>query len=347
MEFRPVSSDVGNVNKAVGFLEHYLARAGVHTRIEKLGSRKILYAAARRTKTSSILFNAHLDVVPASEETFRFRERNGWIWGRGSGDCLGNCAVIARILVQCRGAVDAGAIFSTDEEIGGETTARMLKKGYRGKLVLVMDTTSPGRDIAVAHKGMLTLKLVAAGKACHGSSPWLGKNAIDRLIDGYLKIKPLFPAVKEGDEWHATCSANVMSAGAAFNKVPDRAEMTLDIRFTGNEASARNLARRIKTVSGLKVEVQTLIPALLGKARDPVLKELRQFMEAHLKRPVGTIRLNGATDARHFRVLDVPIAMIGIPYRNPHAANERADIRGMLAYQEMLTDLCRRGLKSL
>lgn len=347
MAFRPVSSDLPNVNHCVEFLRDYLAEHGVYTRIEKLKARKILYAATRRTRTPSILFNAHLDVVPADENTFRFRELNGWIWGRGSGDCLGNCAVLARILIQCGGQADAGVIFSTDEEIGGNTTGLMVEKGVRGKIVLIMDTTSPGYEVAVAQKGILTLKLTGSGKACHGSTPWLGKNALDRLIQGYLKVKRLFPSVKPGDEWHPTCSANVMSAGTVFNRVPHHAELILDIRFTGSTASTRNLIRKIRTVSGLKVEVQALFPAVYCDERNAILRELRKFMETSLKRRIGVIRMNGATDARHFMVLNAPIAMIGIPYKNAHAADERVNIKGTLTYQTMLENLCKQSLPGL
>ncbi len=347
MEFKPVSADRASVNKAVEFMHKYLAAAGLYTIIENFNGLKILYAAARKTKTPAILFNAHIDVVPADEQTFRFRERNGWIWGRGAGDCLGNCAVLARMLVDCSRGADAGVIFSSDEEIGGDTVVHMLKKGFGSKLVIIMDTTSPGHEISIAHKGMLTLKLIAAGKACHGSAPWLGKNAIDRLIDGYGKIKPMFSTVKPGDEWHTTCSANIIQAGTVFNRVPDRAEMTLDIRFICTPTAARKLVQKIRKKSGLEVEVQRLIPGVIGNARNRLLTELRTFMAGHLKRHIGVLRMNGATDARHFRLLKAPIAMIGIPYKNPHAADERASIKGMLAYQEMLTDLCRRGLPGL
>ncbi|MFC1461640.1 M20 family metallopeptidase [Verrucomicrobiota bacterium] len=344
MAFRPVSADQPNVNACVEFLRDYLARHKVYTRIEKLKRRAILYAATRRIKAPSILFNAHLDVVPADEKNFRFRERSGWIWGRGSGDCLGNCAVLAQVLIQCRGQADAGAIFSTDEEIGGHTTRVMVDKGFRGKVVIIMD--GGGYRMGVAQKGILTLKLTASGKACHGSAPWLGKNALDRLIGGYLKVKKIFPPVKKGDEWHTTCSANVMSAGTVFNRVPDRAELILDIRHTGN-TSARKLVRKIRTVSGLKAEVLAQCPVVHCDERSVILRELRKFMETSLKHRIDTVRMNGATDARHFTVLNVPIVMIGIPGKNAHADNERANIKGMLAYQAMLENLCKHSLPSL
>ena len=346
VEFRPVSADVRNVNQCVDFLKNYLTKHGVYTRIEKLGERRILYAATRRKRTPSILFNTHLDVVPADESTFCFKEKNGWIWGRGVGDCLGNCAVVAQALIESREYSHAGVIFSTDEEISGDTTKTMIDKGYRGNVVIILDTTSKGYDLAVAQKGVLTVKLQASGKACHGATPWLGKNAFDRLIDGYLKIKALFPPVKQGDEWHTTLSANVVSAGTVFNRVPDHAEMLLDIRYT-EATSSQKLIRKIRDVSGLKANIEAVYPVVYCDEHNVVLQELKQFMEKSLKHRIRVTRLNGATDARHFTILNVPIAMTGIPNKAPHAADERANIKGMLAFQTMLTNLCSQGLQSL
>ena len=176
---------------------------------------------------------------------------------------------------------------------------------------------------------------------------WLGVNAIDRLISGYIKVKSVFPPVKPGDEWHTTCSGSMISAGTVFNRVPDRAEMVLDIRHTGTKASARALMRRIAAVSGLKVEALRLMPAMRSDERHPLLRELRRFMASRLKRRIALMRLNAATDARHFVVLNAPIAMLGTPYQNAHASNERAHLKGMFRFQHMLEELCGQGLPSL
>ena len=337
MAFRAVSGDVPSVNRLADFLSRYLRSKRILTKMEKLDGRKILYASTTKGKRSRILFNAHLDVVPADEATFACKQKGSWITGRGSGDCLGNCAVIAHVLTAVAGRADIGAIFSTDEEIGGKTTACMIDHGYKGDFVIILD--AGGYRIATAQKGVLRIALKAAGTSCHGSAPWRGVNAIDRLIEGYLKVKKLFPRVREGNEWHTTMSANIIHAGTVFNRVPDEAEMILDIRHT-EKTSPRELTKRIKSASGLKATVVQKDPVVFCNEKDPQLLELSGFMKKHLRRKIRIVRMNGATDARHFTKLRVPIAMIGIPTSGAHSRIERASIPGMKTYEKMLKKYC-------
>lgn len=343
--FKPVNSEVKNVNRLVDYLEKYLAKHGVYTRVETFAGRRILYAATIKTRTPALLFNAHLDVVPAAEKMFHAKERRGWIMGRGTGDCLGNAAITVQALIACHGTTDAGCIFSTDEETGGNTTKFMLDNGYRGKLIVVVD--GAGNKIAIAQKGILTLKLSARGKSCHGARPWLGRNAIDLLIEGYRKIKTIFPEVKAGDEWHNTISANIIKGGAVFNQVPDYAEMFLDIRYINTTKPAK-LARRIRSKSGLQVKIEALDPVVFScDATLPIIREFKHFLSEKLGRKIQTIRSNGATDARHFISLKRPIVMIGIPSQGNHSSDERAYVKDMLKYQDILKALCLEGLPEL
>ena len=346
MAFQPVSDRLDNVNRLVAFLNSYLKKAGVYTRVETLQGRKILYAATRATQLPAILFSAHLDVVPATDAEFKIREKSGWLWGRGSADCLGHCALLAELLIALKGQADVGVIFATDEEIGGLTTRAMVEKGYRGKLAVIVDTNQPNRELCVAQKGICTIKLTAAGKACHGSTPWLGDNAIDRLIEGYVKVKSLFPAVKPGREWKNTCSANIINAGTVFNRIPDHAEMVLDIRHTEITTPVR-LLRDLRKISGLKAECIQTSPVVFCDAQHPVLKQFAQFMSRHLGHPVPISRMNGATDARHFSALKVPIAILGAWGENIHGAGERVNINSLLEHQRMLVALCQTGLPAL
>ncbi len=333
MSFRPVSEDKAAVNRLVDFVGGYLKDKRVFTKVERLDGRKVLYASTSRGKKSPLLFNAHLDVVPADEDTFCWREKRGWIFGRGAGDCLGNCAVLVHLLSRTAGRVDIGVVFSTDEETGGETTAHMIDRGYSGDFVILLD--GGGYRIAVAQKGVLTVRLEASGRACHGSTPWRGVNAVDRLIDGYSRVKKLFPAVGPGNEWHTTMSANVIRGGTVFNRVPDRAEMLLDIRYT-KKPPVRDLVKRIRQVSGLKAVIVRKQPMVFCNEKHPRVKQLGQLMRRRLRKEIRMVRMNGATDARHFTKLKVPMAIIGIPARGAHSRTECVSVSGMKQYEEML-----------
>ncbi len=334
MEFKPVTAEVERVNRLVDFMGGYLRAGGLRVRLEKAGRRKILYAGTRPGRTPAVLLNAHLDVIPAPDSMFKLRRQGSWFLGRGVDDCLGNCAIIANALIAVGKQADAGAVFSTDEETGGATAARMAELGYCGRhIILIMD--GYGYAVATAQKGILAVRLRAAGKACHSSTPWKGRNAIDRLIGAYQRVREVFPAVRAGDEWHTTMSANIIQAGAVFNRVPDTAEIILDIRYTDKDRPA-DLMKKLRRLSGLKIEKVNESPLMFCDESAPALRELQEFMQHSLGKKIAWKRMNGATDARHFRGCKAPIAIIGLPGAGAHAATERVPAACLDQYSGML-----------
>ncbi|MCK5805913.1 MAG: M20/M25/M40 family metallo-hydrolase, partial [Lentisphaeria bacterium] len=224
ISLRPVSADIENVNRASGVLFEYLTGEGLHCVVEHADGRDVLFAATEETKTPDVLLNAHVDVVPAEDHQFVPFERDGQLVGRGTNDCLGNAVILAQTLIRCQGRASVGALFSSDEEIGGMTTRAMVERGYGAqRLILIVDGSQYA--VAVAQKGVLTLELQAEGKAAHASTPWQGSNAIDTLIDGYARIRDMFPGVTAGDEWHNTMVASIIQAGTVANRVPDKASL--------------------------------------------------------------------------------------------------------------------------
>ena len=334
MACRPVTADVDCVNRAAELLRQYLAAAGLHTCLEDLNGRRILYASTVPGTRPRLLLNAHLDVVPAGEELFRLRRDRGRLLGRGTHDCLGNSAIVAQALIRAKGSTSAGAVFSTDEETGGETTEAMVRRGYGARdFVLVLD--GAGYALTTAQKGVLTVSLKASGTACHGAEPWKGENAIDRLLDGYARIRELFPPVQPRDEWRNTMIAATIRGGTVHNRVPDEAEMVLNIRYTETSASDE-LLKRMREASGLSVETRMACPPVFFSDDTPAFARLAECMEQALGRGIDLTRMNGATDARHFVSLGVPVAIIGAPGEDPHGAGECVEADGLSAYEDML-----------
>ncbi|MCF7854005.1 MAG: M20/M25/M40 family metallo-hydrolase [Candidatus Pacebacteria bacterium] len=345
MRFQPVTDNLEQVNALADFARKYLTQAGVHTSVEELAGRRVLYAATVADKECDILLNAHLDVVPADNTMFTLTQADGWLRGRGTHDCLGNCALIMQTLIKLKNAdVSVGAIFSTDEETGGATTKAMVDRGYRARrLVLVCDGS--GYSLVTAQKGVVSLTLRAHGTGCHAAEPWKGDNAIDRLIEGYRKIQPLFPPINPPDEWHNTAAATTIRAGNAHNRVPDSAEMTLNVRFT-ETTDFEELLRSIRETSGLEADPGMLAPPVFCNPENSEIQRVVECMRTMLGRDIAVKRSNGATDARHFVDMGVPIAIIGIPGRDLHGDNEALELKGLKAYEELLPTLLQITLNS-
>ena len=335
--FKPVTDDIAAVNRLTIFLADYLAGHGIWTRMERIGKRNALYAATRRTRSPKIMALAHLDVVPAEPALFTLRKRGDWLIGRGAGDCLGNSAVLAQTLIRLAGKAEIGAIFSTDEETKSATTSTMVKRGYKTNALLVLDSGGLTPHLVIAQKARLALRLVAHGKAAHGSTPWAGRNAIDRLIDGYSKVRNIFPQATAKNAWLPTLSANIINAGIANNCVPDKAELILDIRLTDTDKPA-DIIRKIRSLSGLKTEIMEQAPLVTTDPQSPLAKSfIAALQRAFGKKPILR-RLNGATEAHYFTKLNIPILITSIPYTGPHSSKEQASAKGMVQFEQFLAD---------
>ena len=340
MRMRPVSADVAAVNRVVDRMAEHLAGHRLHLAIEECGGgRKVLYASTREGRTPALLLNAHLDVVPAiREEQYELAEEAGWLVGRGTGDCLGNAVVAARFLIEHAAAeFDAGVVFSTDEEIGGASTARMVELGYGARRAILVVDASYGK-ICIAQKGILVLKLTAKGRGGHSSVPCSLDNPIDKLIVGYRRLLRGWRNPADYRDWRDSMAACRFDAGFADNQVPDTAEMTVNFRYV-KESHRDRIIERVRRITGCEVEVGHECPPVEVAADSPEMIALRGIMEKHL--PGGKAdfeRMCGATDARYFKECGVPLAMIGSNSRGVHAQDEAVEAASLDVLAGILDD---------
>lgn len=341
LRVKSVSSDVAATDRAVECLREWLETRGVRCTVETAGGRGFLYASTVPGKKPDYLFNAHLDVVPADDAAFEPRlGADGIMHGRGVHDCKGGAMAIASMLAAAAGSrASAGAAFTTDEEIGGATAAGAVELGYgAGKAVVIVD--SAAYAIATAQKGIADFTLRARGRGGHSSRPWEFDNAIDRLIDGYERFRAVWPGPPDdaGDGWFDTASATVMRAGTVSNRIPDTAEMTINMRYTKPGAPER-LAETLRAETGLEVEMHVKCPPVFSDDSDPELQRLAAVMRRHWpERGVRFYRMMGATDARHFQSLGVPVANIGVDGGGDHESDETLRLASVGETADMLLD---------
>ncbi len=337
VECRPVSSDVTAVNRAETMMLDFLEAHGICCEMEEWEGRKVLYASTRPGRVQDVLLNAHLDVVPAIEESqFTPRIADGWLHARGAGDCLGNAVCIARFLCENRDAFRAGALFTADEEIGGETTRVMAERGCGAlKAVLILDGGGE-EGILCAQKGILVLKMTARSHGGHSSVPWEFANPIDLLTEAYGKLRAEWRNPVSADDWRNSMAPCMISGGFAENQIPDTAEMILNFRYVADDDS-RKILDFVKS-AGLEVSVQRICPPVSSDPDSPALRFLRQAWESVAGRPVKFTRMCAATDARHLKSLNVPIAIAGCVCTGMHSSEEKLLLSSIDAWQRILRE---------
>lgn len=139
-------------------------------------------------------FNGHLDVVPPGAgwtlDPFSAELRDGRIYGRGVTDQKAGIAAslfaveaIRRAGVRLVGSVEQSA--TVDEESGGLAgVAYLAEHGYiRPDLVDYVIITEPldYDRICLGHRGVYWFEVLMHGRIAHGSMPFLGVSAIDRM----------------------------------------------------------------------------------------------------------------------------------------------------------------------
>ena len=322
-----------NVNKAVAHTKAYLEAHGVSCVVERDGERDILYASTRPGKTQDYLLCAHLDVVPASADLFTPRVEGEKIFGRGVFHDKGNVAVVVQVLVDLVGKASVGAIFETDEEIGGKTAATMVSRGYGARrMVLVVDGNP--YNLIYAQKGNAYITVRAVGRGGHSSRPWQFDNPVDKLVDAYAKFRANRPPLAD-DHWCDVTSATVLSAGDAPNRIPDTADMTINLRFIRKD-SVERVCKELRDVGLEVVKVHVSGQPVESDPSDPEMKRLLAALCAKWPEKNPQLeRMVAATDARHFVDMNVPIAVVGCEGGDAHGVDEWADLRSMDEYVDL------------
>jgi len=336
-----VTANVPEVNRAVAEVRAYLEAGGVTCVVERLpDGRDTLWAATEPGLVQDYVLCPHLDVVPASAKMFEPTIRDGIIFGRGTSDDKGNAVVAAQLLRRLVGKASVGAVFTSDEETGGLTTAHWVGKGVAARrAVLVLDSSR--RSITVGQKGHVYFTLRAKGVGAHSSRPWLGKNALSDLADAWTRIRQAWkaemPSVTEADWWHDTLEATVCHCGSVPNRIPDLAEMTVNLRFVekGGDERCEALMRRV--APELEISKGRVSQPLVISETGGEIARLRSVMCAKWPgEDVPLRRTPGATDARHFTKSCVPVAIVGASYKGLHGDDECAILSDLDDLLELL-----------
>lgn len=288
---------------------------------------------------TGLLLMSHIDVVNAPDLLFTPVEKAGRLYGRGAVDdkyaAALSMVLLKNRLTASRGrmlddrALPLGVLITGDEEVGGHNGARYALGRLSCDFCIALDG---GRveKIVIKEKGILRLKIVAAGKTAHGARPWLGENAIEKLMADCTTIKRFFENQTAAQHWHRTMNVSVIHAGESVNQVPDRAEAMLDIRYTEND-DVDDLVQRIQAAVNSAVVIHAREPLFISPASP--------YLETLLKLAKGTRTgiAHGASDARFLTQFNIPGVVWGADGNSSqHSADEHVEIDSLLRLYQIL-----------
>ena len=353
ISFKTLSANFNENKKAIFWIKKRLKNFPLFFRYFEFKNHPSLLILTKKTKDPLLWLAAHLDVVPGPEKLFLPKIVGKRLFGRGAFDMKFAIGCYLKLIEDLRKDLknyNFGIMITCDEEIGGFFgTKKILEKGYRGKLVFLPDG-GKNWNFEIKTKGVWHLKVKAFGKSAHGSRPWQGEGAIEKLLEFLKELKKYFKKepCKIKNHWHSTLNIGKIEGGKATNQVSDFAQAFLDFRFT-NEKEREKFKEILKKLcskfKGIKLE-----EIVFGSfySIDPRNKYLQLFSKiAREKFAIKTsfVFSHGSSDARFFVEKGIPAILIRPKGGGHHSDKEWVDIEDLKKYYETLKEFVKRVAK--
>jgi acetylornithine deacetylase len=213
----------------------------------------------------TLLFNAHTDVVPASEgqaDAFNPRVADGIVYGRGACDDKGQVAAFWLLLkALAAGNVKTGGDvighIVCEEENGGNGSLAMARAGEKADGCVVLEPSNG--KLLTSIRGAVWFKIVFHGKAGHSGQAAATKSALLMARD----------AIGILEKFHA----DMLKASrgiALFDPFPNPMPITFGKLAAGNWPAAAPSRAQLEGVLGL----------LPNKTKEQVMEGMKQALES-------------------------------------------------------------------
>jgi len=245
-----IDSTTGREGEAGRWLADYLRARGFAVTEQRVDTSRFNVIAA--VNYPEIVFSTHFDCVPPF---FPSRLDGDRLYGRGACDAKGILAaqVAAADRLRRQGETRIDLVFVVGEERGSDGAREANGFATHGCRFLIDGEPTDSR-LGVATRGILRLKLRAAGRAAHSSFPELGESAIDKLIDALIRLRAIaLPSDPVLGRTHYT--VGLISGGVAPNVVSPAAEAEVMFRTV----SGADEVRQAVAALGPDVEIEDVL----------------------------------------------------------------------------------------
>ena len=324
----------GNEREVSLYAARYLEVAGLEVElVEHTPERASLLARLTSSgELPGLLFNAHPDTVPASEEGWTYPPfsgelSHGKVWGRGASDMKGGLAAILVAVKALAGSRtplrgDLFVAITAGEEVDSLGAYALVGRPELKSLQAIMVAEPSSNEIYVAEKGLLWLEITTLGKSAHGSMPELGTNAVMRMVALLAELDRLdIPFTPHPLLGGFSRSINTISGGLSTNVVPDRCVATIDMRTVPGQEHPhilRQVEHRIESlrqrIPGFQASVTVAVdnPPVTTDPADPVVQRFNQALAQVTGRPSIPSGVRYYTDAAVFvPALQIPMLICG------------------------------------
>jgi succinyl-diaminopimelate desuccinylase len=337
------TSTLEGMQSAAGFVKGWLEARDVEVKGAMHNGRPVLAATIGPAQAPTVVLHGHLDVVPARPEQFAPRVDGDRLFGRGAYDMKGGLASMMLAVHDLAGHDRMRVHFvcvadEESEDLDQRGSDYLVEQGYVGDFAITGEPTD--LHIGIQAKGVLAMRLEVTGTAAHGSTPWIGDNAVLKAIDVFRQIE-ILPFARESSDLFDRPSINLsrIVGGDALNKVPDLCAVDVDVRYLPGQ-DADQIRQAIDDLPDVKVvKVFHRQPAMVERD-NPFVQALGEAI-ARVAPPDGeqiSVGRDGASDAISFIEAGVPAVECGPVGAGHHGPEEWVSVRSLGDYRRALVE---------
>ena len=337
------TSSLEGMQAAAGFVKGWLEARDVEVSGTTHNGRPVLTATVGPETGPTLVLHGHLDVVPGREEQFEPRIVGDRLYGRGAYDMKGGLAALMCAFrdVATQDGVRVHFVCVADEEseeIDDRASDYLVREGFLGNFAITAEPTD--LHIGIQAKGVLAMRIEVTGTAAHGSTPWVGDNAVLKAIDTFRQIESM-PFARESSDLFDRPSINLgrIVGGDAMNKVPDLCVIDIDVRYLPGQdhEDIRAAVEKLPDVHVIKVFHRH--PAIVPRD-DPYVQALGEAI-SKVCEPTSErlgVGRDGASDAISFLEAGVPAVECGPVGDGHHGPEEWVSIRSLGQYRAAIVE---------
>ncbi len=302
---------------------------------ERNGIRSILIKP-KNSEKPKFLGLGHVDVVPADDSLFELKTQEDFLFGRGVSDMKTQDLVMLYVLRETLSENSDGKNFwvalTGDEEVGGFDGAKYIVEVLENEKLLPQIAFVPdgGSNFSFVEKekGIAFFKAIAKGVSCHGSRPFLGENAISKMLNFISELQKKFPNPTSDKEWGITISPTSISGGIAMNQIPDLCEAKFDCRITEKENSQTFIKDLQKFAENFDMKIEAIATgeSFYSPKDSEIAKKFLKIIEEFSKKSPKIDHGFGASDGRFLMGKGISVLMTEHNVMGLHQEDERCEI---------------------
>ncbi len=323
----------------ISVIKTYLEEIGIPTRIthnnEK--TKANLWASIGPNNQGGIVLSGHTDVVPVDGQDwtyppFKLTKNNQKLFGRGTCDMKGFCAIILALtpeMMTRKLQIPIHFAFSYDEEVGCVGVRNLIQDVVENlpipRAVIVGEPTS--MKIIGGNKGGRSFETTIRGVPGHSSEPHRGANSIIAAAKIIRYIEKLQERLAEEadpdclfDPPYTTFDLGVIKGGTANNIIPEYTHLNWGYRSLPDEDPealeleirdfiATDVEPKLKSVSD-----NTFVKTVLKNATPPLIPDKESTAEQLIRHLTGLNEsgtVSFGTEAGLFQQAGIPGVIFG------------------------------------